>query len=179
MLYQRCTFPSPLIEVVKTWSVSPQSWNRDRTRQRDSYTRDIPIQFISSTSALSPRGEIDGRINGCMVCTWLVRVSRASEDASKTPLVLSLALALSTNPRIYWSKEVFFSFLPRVSSFIYSHILAFSFPALHACPSGGHSKYSKTSPRSLEIYFHLRGILRMNRTSRIDKNKASEINREI
>lgn len=39
-------------------------------------------------------------------------------------------------------------------SFVYSLIPAFSFPD-SPLVSLGHFKYSKTSPRSLEIYFHL------------------------
>lgn len=133
---------------------------------RGSYIRVVPIQFISSTLALSPHGEMDGQINGC---TWLVRVCRVSEDASRTP-----ALSFSTRIHEYigWKSRDIFSFLPRVSSFVYSLILAFSSLTPHSWPSGGHSKYSKTSPRSLEIYFHLREILRMNGTSHIDENKA-------
>lgn len=35
-------------------------------------TRDVPIQFISSTLALNPHGEMDGWINGC---TWPIHSS--------------------------------------------------------------------------------------------------------
>ena len=115
--------------------MDPDRTSRGNTS--DSYTRDIPIQFISSTLALSLHGEMDGRINES---TWLVWVSRASEDASRTLLSLSLSLSLSisvfTQIHEYWSKEPrYFSPFSLISlfSFTYSRIL---FPCSSLMPLG-------------------------------------------
>lgn len=150
MSYQRCTTPGPLIEVVKTWSVSRRSYLCPDRTPCDNHENghDVPIQFISSTLALNPHGEMDRRINGC---TWPMQFSRASEDASRTPALLS-------NPRMRWSNEAryfFFSsclsFLSFISSFVHSFLFFYSLHRARLCPSSGHSRYSKTSSQSRNI----------------------------
>lgn len=168
MSYQRCTTPGPLIEVVKTWSVSRRSYAQIASRATTRVTHDVPIQFISSTLALNPHGEMDGRINGC---TWPIQFSRVSEDASRTPALLS-------NPRMRWSNETryFFSLLVSLSFRIFrrSYILFFfsTFSTEHDCAPRAVTLGTRRPLHNLEIYFHLQGILQMYRTSRIDENKA-------
>lgn len=109
----------------------------------------------------------DGRINGC---TWSIQFSRASEDASRTR-------ALFSNPRIRWSDEARYFFPSCVFPFVYFVLCTFSFffilSTVHDCAPRAVTLSTRRPLHNLEIYFHLRGILQMNRTSRIDENKAN------
>lgn len=71
--------------------------------------------------------------------------------------------------------DIFFllvSFLSFISSFVHS-LFFFIFSTVHDCAPRAVTLSTRRPLHNLEIYFHLRGILQMNRTSRIDENKAN------
>lgn len=61
--------------------------------------------------------------------------------------------------------------------FVYFVVRTFSFffilSIVHDCAPRAVTLSTRRPLHNLEIYFHLRGILQMNRTSRIDENKAN------
>lgn len=115
--YQRCAILGPN-RSCKSECFSSSSWP-------GSYTRDVSIQFISSTLAFSPH-EMDERINGCM---WLVRVSWAW---MRQGLLRSLSFFTRIHEYVVRRAAVFFSLvsLSFIRSFPHSLSLL-----LHSCPS--------------------------------------------
>lgn len=172
MSYQRCTTLEPFNrsrKKLRVFLVDRARPDRTAVRQRFEHTRDVPIQFISSTLALSPHGEMDGRINGC---TWSVRFSRASEERcvkDSRSLFLNL-FGCAGRSRI---REIFFCFfLFRLSFLSFVPLSLLPSPLCAIVPNERSLQaLEKISLRSLEIYFHLRGISPTNRTSRIEGTK--------
>jgi len=159
--YQRCAITGFLIEVVKISSISPQSWTwivRSATRAIRTFATYQFNLFLRHWRWVLT-SEMDRRINGYGSLEHL-RMMRQG--------LPTLSLSLFLYEYVARKSCGIFS-LVCLSSFIYSRIL---FPCSSLMAPRAVTPNTRKPLRSLEIYFHLRRILRMNRTSRIDENKA-------
>lgn len=123
-------------------------------------TRDVPIQFIfSDTGAESSRR--DGWTGKWMYVahTVLSSIRGCVKD--------SRSLLESSNTLVERG-SIFFSFLS-LFPFVYFVLRTFSFfSTVHHCVPRAITLGTRRPLHNLEIYFHLRGILQMNKTSRIE-----------
>lgn len=170
MSYQRCTTPGPFNRSRKNLECFSTILCPDRTPcDNANNSRLTNSIYFFDTGAESSRR--DGWTDKWMYVAHAV-LSRASEDASRTPALLS-------NPRMRWSNEARYFFSPLVSLFPFVYFVvrtSSSFSLLssneHDCAPRAVTLGTRRPLHNLEIYFHLQGILQMYKTSRIDENKA-------
>lgn len=157
----------PLIEVVKTWSVSRRSCGHGIARQTRNaragrLARVVPIQFISSTL---PRriftardGRTDGRTDKWTYVVRTIPLERPRTLRQGLPLASRVLGEIGGTRRSYTRPDIFLSFL--FSSLLLSFPVPFALSLILSAicaiePLERSLRRTRRPLRSLETYFHL------------------------